>query len=92
MCTRKNPGSPIIYAENDRHALALCRRVVANLNTKKSIDIPLATPVEPKYDLNELDGIVPVDLKKQFDVREVIARLVDGSSSTSSRRSTARRS
>ena len=37
------------------------------------------TPVEPKYDFNELDGIVPVDLKKQFDVREVIARLVDGS-------------
>ena len=48
-------------------------------NTKKSIDIPLAKPAEPKYDLAELDGIVPVDLKKQYDVREVIARLVDGS-------------
>jgi 3-methylcrotonyl-CoA carboxylase beta subunit len=75
----KKSGVADYYAENDRHALALCRRIVANLNTKKSIDIPLAKPVEPKYDASELDGIVPVDLKKQFDVREVIARLVDGS-------------
>ena len=59
--------------------LALCRRIVGNLNTKRSIDIPLAEPAEPKYDIAELDGIVPVDLKKQYDVREVIARLVDGS-------------
>jgi len=75
----RKSGVADYYAENDRHALALCRRIVASLNTKKSIDIPLIKPVEPKYDLNELDGIVPVDLKKQFDVREVIARLVDGS-------------
>ncbi len=75
----KKSGVADYYAENDRHALALCRRIVANLNTKKSIDIPFAKPVEPKYDASELDGIVPVDLKKQFDVREVIARLVDGS-------------
>ena len=75
----KKSGVADYYAENDRHALALCRRIVANLNTKKSIGIPLAKPAEPKYDASELDGIVPVDLKKQFDVREVIARLVDGS-------------
>ena len=75
----KKSGVADYYAENDRHALALCRRIVANLNTKKSIGIPLAKPVEPKYDASELDGIVPVDLKKQFDVREVVARLVDGS-------------
>ncbi len=75
----KKSGVADYYAENDRHALALCRRIVANLNTKKSIGIPLGKPVEPKYDASELDGIVPVDLKKQFDVREVIARLVDGS-------------
>ncbi|MGD0143487.1 MAG: carboxyl transferase domain-containing protein, partial [Rhizomicrobium sp.] len=75
----KKSGVADYCAENDRHALALCRRIVGNLNTKKSIDIPLANPVEPKYDAGELDGIVPVDLKKQFDVREVIARLVDGS-------------
>ena len=67
------------YAENDRHALELCRRVVANLNTRKAIDIAVVKPTEPQYDVNELDGVVPVDLKKQFDIREVIARLVDGS-------------
>jgi 3-methylcrotonyl-CoA carboxylase beta subunit len=75
----RKSGVADYYAENDRHALALCRRIIASLNTKKSIDIPLAKPAEPKYDIAELDGIVPVDLKKQFDVREVIARLVDGS-------------
>jgi 3-methylcrotonyl-CoA carboxylase beta subunit len=75
----RKSGVADYYAENDRHALALCRRIIGNLNTKKSIDIPLIHPAAPKYDFNELDGIVPVDLKKQFDVREVIARLVDGS-------------
>jgi 3-methylcrotonyl-CoA carboxylase beta subunit len=75
----RKSGVADYYAENDRHALALCRRIVGNLNTKKTVGIPLATPIEPKYDFNELDGIVSVDLKKQFDVREVIARLVDGS-------------
>jgi len=67
------------YAADDRHALALARRIVANLNTKKTIDIALAKPREPALSADELDGIVPVDLKKQYDVREVIARLVDGS-------------
>jgi 3-methylcrotonyl-CoA carboxylase beta subunit len=75
----KKSGVADYMAENDRHALALCRQIVGGLNTKKSIDIPLAKPAEPKYDAAELDGIVPVDLKKQYDVREVIARLVDGS-------------
>jgi 3-methylcrotonyl-CoA carboxylase beta subunit len=75
----KKSGVADYMAENDHHALALCRQIVSGLNTKKSIDIPLAKPSEPKYDANELDGIVPVDLKKQYDVREVIARLVDGS-------------
>jgi 3-methylcrotonyl-CoA carboxylase beta subunit len=75
----KKSGVADYYAENDRHALALCRRIVAGLNTKKIIDIPLAKPSEPRYGADELDGIVPADLKKQYDVREVIARLVDGS-------------
>jgi len=75
----RKSGVADYYAENDRHALALCRRIVGTLNTRKSIDIPLAKPAEPKYDAGELDGIVPVDLKKQYDVRDVIARLVDGS-------------
>jgi 3-methylcrotonyl-CoA carboxylase beta subunit len=75
----KKSGVADYLAENDRHALALCRQIVANLNTKKTIDSPLAKSSEPKYDAGEIDGIVPADLKKQYDVREVIARLVDGS-------------
>jgi 3-methylcrotonyl-CoA carboxylase beta subunit len=66
-------------AADDNHALLLARRVVANLNIRRMADTPLAVPREPKYDPAELDGIVPVDLRKQVDAREIIARLVDGS-------------
>jgi 3-methylcrotonyl-CoA carboxylase beta subunit len=75
----KKSGVADYLAENDRHALALCRRIVGNLNTKRASGIVLAKPADPKYDTVELDGIVPADLKKQYDIREVIARLVDGS-------------
>jgi 3-methylcrotonyl-CoA carboxylase beta subunit len=75
----RKSGVADYLAENDRHALALARRIVGNLNTNRTLDILLAKPSEPKYDLSELDGIVPADLKKQYDVREVIARLVDAS-------------
>ena len=67
------------YAVDDAQALAMERRIVANLNTVKRPDLDIRKPVAPRYDIAELNGIVPVDLKKQFDVREVIARLVDGS-------------
>jgi len=67
------------YAMDDIHALALARRAVANLNGMKRPDIDLHAPEPPAYDPAELDGVVPADLKKQYDVREVIARLVDGS-------------
>jgi len=67
------------YATDDDHALMLCRRVVATFNTAKKVDIPLSTPREPIFDIGELEGLVPVDLKRQYDVREVIARLVDAS-------------
>ena len=66
-------------AQDDHHALSIARRIVANLNAKKTVDIPLAASREPALDAAELDGLVPVDLKKQYDVREVIARLVDAS-------------
>ena len=66
-------------AQDDHHALSLARRIVANLNTKKTVDIALAPSREPALPASELDGIVPVDLKKQYDVREVIARIVDAS-------------
>jgi 3-methylcrotonyl-CoA carboxylase beta subunit len=67
------------YANDDRHALAIVRRIVANLNATKSPDIPWAEPKPPLYDIAELDGIVPQSLSIQYDVHEVIARLVDGS-------------
>ncbi len=67
------------YAMDDNHALSIARRIVANLNKPKRVDLEYDDPREPKYAIEELDGIVPADLKKQYDAREIIARLVDGS-------------
>jgi 3-methylcrotonyl-CoA carboxylase beta subunit len=76
--TRKS-GVADYMAVDDAHALTLARRIVGNLNTRKTVDIPLLAAREPRYPTEELDGIVPVDLRKQYDAREIIARLVDGS-------------
>ena len=76
--TRKS-GVADHMAADDNHALALARRIVANLNTKKPNDIPLIPSREPKLAAAELDGIVPSDTSKPYDVRELIARLVDAS-------------
>lgn len=67
------------YAHNDSHALGIVRRIVANLNWKKSPSASLIAPREPKYAAEELYGVVPADNRTPFDMREVIARLVDGS-------------
>ena len=67
------------YAQDDAHALAIARRIVGNLNRDKRPGITLREPVEPLYPIEELYGIVPADLRRPYDVREVIARLVDGS-------------
>jgi 3-methylcrotonyl-CoA carboxylase beta subunit len=67
------------YATDDTHALAIVRRIVGTLRPKPEIELDLAMPREPRYPADELDLIVPTDLKKQYDIREVIARLVDGS-------------
>ena len=67
------------YAQDDTHALAIARRIVTTLNRQKRPEVAMRDPVEPAYDINELDGIVPPSLSTQYDVREVIARLVDGS-------------
>jgi 3-methylcrotonyl-CoA carboxylase beta subunit len=67
------------YAVNDGHALAIARRIVGNLNSAKRPDIPLGEPREPLHPGDELETVVPTDLKKQYDPREIIARLVDGS-------------
>nr|AEX20403.1 propionyl-CoA carboxylase [Aquincola tertiaricarbonis] len=66
-------------AENDSHALYLARRIVASFNRRKPQTVTLDTPEEPLYDPAELYGVIPADTRKPFDVREVIARLVDGS-------------
>jgi len=66
-------------AENDMHALAIVRASVANLNWRKPQQLLLQTPRAPLFDASELDGVIPVDARKPFDVREIIARIVDGS-------------
>src|SRR5580765_6336890 len=66
-------------AEDDDHALALCRTVVSTLNTVKPLPADMTTPEDPKYDPDELYGIVNADPRKPYDVHEVIARLTDGS-------------
>ena len=66
-------------AHNDMHALALARRSVANLNKKKPENGADTAPAAPKYAAEELYGIIPTDTRKPFDVREIIARIVDGS-------------
>eukprot|EP00211_Chloroparvula_japonica_P001054 CAMPEP_0119121708 /NCGR_PEP_ID=MMETSP1310-20130426/2211_1 /TAXON_ID=464262 /ORGANISM="Genus nov. species nov., Strain RCC2339" /LENGTH=563 /DNA_ID=CAMNT_0007111285 /DNA_START=23 /DNA_END=1711 /DNA_ORIENTATION=- len=67
------------FAENDLHALALARRVVSNLNTEKRVDAELHPIEEPLYDMEDLHGIVPTNLQKQYDVRLVLSRVLDGS-------------
>ena len=66
-------------AQNDHHALAIARRIVGNLNRPKRVDIEIAEPVAPKYAADEIYGVISADIKKPYDVREVIARIVDGS-------------
>jgi 3-methylcrotonyl-CoA carboxylase beta subunit len=67
------------YAHDDRHALALLRRAVGNLNRRKDVYLDLREPLPPRYPAEELYGILPEDRRQPFDVREVIARLVDDS-------------
>lgn len=67
------------YAVNDEHALQLARNAVSRLNRSKPQQLDVREPEEPLYDAKEIYGIVGTDLKKPFDVKEVIARLVDGS-------------
>ncbi|MGI6244898.1 MAG: carboxyl transferase domain-containing protein [Pseudochelatococcus sp.] len=66
-------------ANDDTHALALARRAVANLNRTKKIPLDVIEARPPKYDTREIYGIIPTDTRKPFDVREIIARIVDAS-------------
>ncbi|HEY6820772.1 MAG TPA: carboxyl transferase domain-containing protein [Burkholderiales bacterium] len=67
------------YALDDAHALALVRRIVSNLNYRKNVSLDVRKPREPLYPSEELYGIIPADTRKPYDVRELIARVVDGS-------------
>ena len=67
------------YANDDLHALELARRIVSHLNHPKQIRLELREPRGPLYDAAELHGVVPADARKSFDIREVIARVVDAS-------------
>jgi 3-methylcrotonyl-CoA carboxylase beta subunit len=67
------------YAQNDRHALQLARQAVSRLNRLKPIAMDLREPREPLYPAQEIYGIIPDDPRRPYDVREVIARIVDGS-------------
>lgn len=66
-------------AQNDTHALSMARTIVSHLNRQKPRDLVLREVEPPKYPAQELYGVIPVDTRKPFDVREVIARIVDGS-------------
>ncbi len=67
------------YALNDEHALEMVRRVVAHLNLRKQVSLDIQESREPLFAADELPGVIPVDTRKPYDVREVIARIVDGS-------------
>jgi 3-methylcrotonyl-CoA carboxylase beta subunit len=67
------------YAQNDHHALKLARRAVSRLNRVKPVGLDISEAREPLYEANEIYGIVPRDARQPFDVREIIARIVDAS-------------
>lgn len=59
------------FATNDEHALEITRRIIDNLNLRKTPSATLRDPVEPLYDIGEILGIIPKESKQQFDIREV---------------------
>ena len=67
------------FALNDEHAIELCRNIVENIPAPQKFTLDAEKPEDPYYDPEEIYGIVPKDLRKPFDSREVIARIVDGS-------------
>ncbi|WP_158907397.1 carboxyl transferase domain-containing protein [Burkholderia sp. L27(2015)] len=66
-------------AQNDAHALKIARSIVANLNRTKPTTLQVREPLPPRFDPRSVYGVIPVDTRKPFDIREIIARLVDDS-------------
>jgi acetyl-CoA carboxylase carboxyltransferase component len=75
----KESGVSDHYAHNDMEAIHITRNIVENLNRPEKTHLDVVKPEEPAYDIKEIYGIIPKDLRKVFDVREIIARIVDGS-------------
>jgi 3-methylcrotonyl-CoA carboxylase beta subunit len=75
----RTSGVTDYYAQDDVHALGLARRIVANLNAVKQPTLALCEAREPLYPAQDIYGVVPADARKPYDVREIIARIVDGS-------------
>ena len=67
------------FALDDHHALAIARRIVGDLNRPKHVSVEVREPVAPRYPVSDLYGVINADIRKPYDVREVIARLVDAS-------------
>jgi 3-methylcrotonyl-CoA carboxylase beta subunit/propionyl-CoA carboxylase len=67
------------FADNDDHALEICRTIVSTLGVSPRVRLDRTVPEPPKYDPAEIYGVIPADRRKAYDVREVIARVVDGS-------------
>src|SRR5687767_10020757 len=67
------------FAEDDEHALSICRTIVSTLTGVKHVPANVANPEDPLYDPSEIYGIVNADMRTPYDVREIIARIVDGS-------------
>jgi len=72
-------GTADHYAQNDEHALVIARNILETMEAQKKFELDVREPEDPAYDPEELYGVIPADPRKAFDIREVIARLVDGS-------------
>ncbi len=75
----KTSGVTDHYAQNDQHALHICRQLIKNTHRQKTFPWALSEPKDPLYSAKELYGIIPTDSRKPFDIREIIARIVDAS-------------
>ncbi len=75
----RTSGVSDYYAQNDHHALQLTRQCIARLNRVKPVDMDIKPSIEPVYPAQDIYGIIPKDTRQPYDVREIIARVVDGS-------------
>ncbi len=67
------------YAQNDQHALEIARNIIETLDPPKKFPLDMAKPEDPYYDPEEIYGIVPSDVRKPYNIKDIIARIVDGS-------------